>query len=115
MSTDNDLFDKISPFPWRAVERCNWSKELEGFEPPHVRISRYLGDGSEPVARMVDATMADAELIAKSPEMAKLLDRLVGVDWCIGYEMTTEQMVEIDDIRTSAYELLRGIQERLRV
>lgn len=46
--------------------------------------------------------------------MAKLLDRLVGVDWCIGYEMTTEQMVEFDDIRTRAYYLLRDIQERLR-
>lgn len=116
MSDDGSGFEfisKITPSPWYVVEDTSQCDEF-GHGPVGVAISRYGSDTVDAVAWMHEGGHADAELIAKSPEMANLLDRLVGVDWCIGYEMTTEQMVSIDDIRTSAYELLRGIQERLR-
>lgn len=108
-----DFISKISQSPWYVIEDTSQCDEF-GHGPVGVAISLYDSDTVDAIAWMQEGNDADAELIAKSPEMVKLLDRLVGVDWCIGYEMTTEQMVEFDDIRTRAYYLLRDIQERLR-
>lgn len=41
----------------------------------------------------------------KAKNMEALLKRLVDIDWCIGYELTADQMCELDDIRTRAYEM----------
>ncbi|MAT51436.1 MAG: hypothetical protein CMK32_09670 [Porticoccaceae bacterium] len=38
--------------------------------------------------------------------MKSLLVQLVEIDWCIGYELTEQQMVVLDDIRTKAAMLL---------
>lgn len=45
----------------------------------------------------------------RNAKMEQLLRRLVDIDWCIGYEILVHQMIELDDIRTEAYELLEGL------
>lgn len=39
--------------------------------------------------------------------MSALLFQLVEMDWCLGYELTREQQILLDDIREKASELLK--------
>jgi len=32
-----------------------------------------------------------------------IVQQLIDIDWCIGYELTTEQMEALDEIRTDCY------------
>ena len=42
---------------------------------------------------------------ARLEKLETVAERLRQLDWCIGYELTPEQYIELDDIRTLAYSI----------
>jgi hypothetical protein len=68
------------------------SEWCPGFDQWHSQLPR-------PCSGCV--TEAQAELV----RLQCVAQRLVDIDWCVGYELTTEQMEELDEIRTDLYTL----------
>lgn len=52
---------------------------------------------SEPVI------VISTEIIKDIERMESLLERLANIDWCIGYSLTDEQLVELDSIRSEIH------------
>lgn len=53
---------------------------------------------------------ANARLLAAVKELREIAMSLVGIDWCIGYELTEDQLVELDRVRSEAAKLLDKIE-----
>lgn len=47
-----------------------------------------------------------AEYATRQDALEAIADRIRNIDWCIGYELTSEQHVELDDIRSIAWKLV---------
>ena len=66
------------------------SEWCPGFDQWHSQLPR-------PCSGCV--TEAQTELV----QLRAAAQRLRDIDWCIGYELTDDQMDELDDIRTGCY------------
>jgi len=51
------------------------------------------------------------ERAARLLQLEEIAEGLRNLDWCIGYELTEAQHVELDDLRTKAFELLSKTNE----
>ena len=66
------------------------SEWCPGFDQWHSQLPR-------PCSGCVTEAQAELGLLRD------ISQRLIDIDWCIGYELTTEQMEALDEIRTDCY------------
>jgi len=83
----------------RIAEQRGW-RPLQPGEHMRVHFNGVAYDISRP-----NGPDNPAEELARLREVER---RLMDIDWCIGYELTVEQMEELDDIRSGCYKAREG-------
>jgi hypothetical protein len=81
---DEDFLKNHSDAKLQSDEYIDACYPLDGF------LTQELGD-------KVSIAVAGLDRLAA---LENLVKRLKDIDWCIGYELTEAQMIELDDIRS---------------
>jgi hypothetical protein len=84
--------------PGKTVQICVWRRVYQEADDEYV-WQREVTDGPAKCSAMVDPATEILEGIAEG---------LRNLDWCIGYELTAEQCVQLDALRDQAFSLLPG-------
>lgn len=53
-----------------------------------------------------------AQLSEDLDEYKKIAKGLMGIDWCVGYELSADQLVELDNIRCKCFDIVERELDR---